>query len=679
MMRTWPFTLSLTIVALTVGSSQAQQPSGPPPAMQVGAAKVDVTPKFPVVLAGYGSRNTEYEGVDTKLWARALVLGKDEPLALVVLDNCGVPKSIVARLAERLEKRGVKRDRLVVAATHTHNAPTLQDYATILWAGRTTPAQDKHIAQYTSLVVEKMEAAVAAALENRRPLRLEWGQGRVNFGGNRRVLRGEKWSGFGFQRSGPVDHSLPVLAARDEKGIVRVVWTNYACHCTTVGSRNRIGGDWAGYANAWLEKTFPHAIALTTIGCGADIGPQPSGSLKIAEEHGRSIANEVKRVLAGRTTPLVSKPEPATRSIKLPLAEPQSRQYWERQAGARSFAGELAKSMLRRLDADGALPTAVDYPIAVWTFGDDLAIVWLAGEVVVDYSVRLKRELAWPRLWINAWANDMPGYIPSRRVLAEGGYEADFSQVYYDQPGRYDPRVEQVLITNVKELVGDRFAAKPNQPAAPYHQVPSGAPQAFRRLARWAANPRDEDEQQVLEKLRRLSRLATPAVGRLKQTDGEKTEWYDYAGDFVARVFIRQQQEGTELGWQTPAIAKKSDDSLVFCFTGGVGWQSQPSTAGFALHVNGRQKLAFDVVQKPSSWVASDKTVELLYLPSWTSNEDSGGFFFLSLPSSAVREDQTVTLSVRSLGKGSQRWFAIDAKQNIPQHLKQLQSALSPP
>ncbi len=84
-------------------------------------------------------------------------------------------------------------------------------------------------------------------------------------------------------------------------------------------------------------------------------------------------------------------------------------------------------------------------------------MVFLAGEVVVDYAVRLKRELDWSRLWINAWANDMPGYIPSRRVLEEGGYEADFSQVYYEQPGRYDPGVEDKLVQAVRELVGEPF------------------------------------------------------------------------------------------------------------------------------------------------------------------------------------------------------------------------------
>ena len=206
----------------------------------IGVAKVDVTPKGPVVLAGYGGRTTEHEGIDTKLWARAMVMGNKSPVAVVVLDNCGVPAGVTRRLAQRLVKHGITPRHLVVAATHTHNAPSLVGYAKVVWAGRMSPAQKKRMAEYTTFAIDRMESAVLRALKNRQLMQLEWAQGRVGFGGNRRVLNNGKWAGFGFQRNGPVDHSLPVLAARDADGKVRALWANYACHCTTVGSRNRV-------------------------------------------------------------------------------------------------------------------------------------------------------------------------------------------------------------------------------------------------------------------------------------------------------------------------------------------------------------------------------------------------------------------------------------------------------
>ena len=87
-------------------------------------------------------------------------------------------------------------------------------------------------------------------------------------------------------------------------------------------------------------------------------------------------------------------------------------------------------------------------------------MVFLAGEVVVDYALRFNKEFDWKRLWISAWANDMPGYIPSRRILNEGGYEAEFSQVYYDLPGAYLPEVEDIMTDGVRELLGKEYMAK---------------------------------------------------------------------------------------------------------------------------------------------------------------------------------------------------------------------------
>lgn len=445
------------------------------PLIPVGAAKVDVTPREPVVLAGYGSRKTEFESIETKLWARAMVFGDKNPAVIVALDNCGVPMSVTLRLAARLRKHGVARERLAVTATHTHNAPSLPGYAPILWVGRMTPEMEKRSADYANFAIEQMEAAVVAALKNRQPMRLEWAKGRADFGGNRRRLQDGRWAGFGFQRNGPVDHSVPLLAARDADGMVRAVWANYACHCTTLGSRNTVNGDWAGYANESIENDFSHAVSLITVGCGADVGPQPTGKLQYSQRHGNALAKEVRRLLSRPNKPLKQAPSVVSKQIKLPLEEPARREEWEERSGKAGFDGQLAKAMLARLDAEGRIPDEVDYPICAWTFGDDLAMVFLAGEVVVDYAVRLNRELDWKRIWLHAWANDMPSYIPSRRVLSEGGYEPGSSQIYYAKPGPYKPEIEDLLVNAIRDLLGPEFAAPPDQEPAPYHRIP-GAP-----------------------------------------------------------------------------------------------------------------------------------------------------------------------------------------------------------
>lgn len=644
--------------------------------VEVGAARVDVTPTEPVVLAGYGGRTKPHEGVDTKLWARALVIGEKKPVAIVVLDNCGVPSGVKERLVKRLVESGITSERLMVAVTHTHNAPTLEGYATIVWAGRTTREQDEATARYTAFAIEKMAVAVESALAQREPMELEWGKGRATFGGNRRVLQSGEWRGFGHQRGGPVDHSLPLLVAKDLQGKVRVLWANYACHCTTVGGRNHVGGDWAGAANDAMERRYPKATALMTIGCGADVGPQPGGTLQIAAKHGEHIAAEVARMLAKDKLSKLSKPPMVThQEIQLPLEEPKEREHWEQEVKRGGFHGELGKAMIRQLDTKGAIETEVAYPIHTWQFGPELAMVFLPGEVVVDYAVRLNRELDWRRLWITAWANDMPGYVPSRRILREGGYEADFSQVYYEKPGRYRPEVENLVVGTVRNLLGSEYFFRKGQKEAPFHASPSGEEEAFRRLKEWAQGPLSEAEQAVLKKVRSMIPVAQAGVARLIPAGAEETHWHNYAGDFVPRLFIRQSKRGTKLSWRSPAM-EAGKGPVVLCFTGGLGWESEPQTEGFRLSVAGKERLIFDVTRKLSRWISDEGEVELVYLPLWTSTVDSGGFFFVRLQELPEGAEKGISLSVHSIGEGSKRWFAVDRVQKIRRTVKLLQAGL---
>ena len=92
--------------------------------------------------------------------------------------------------------------------------------------------------------------------------------------------------------------------------------------------------------------------------------------------------------------------------------------------------------------------------VQAWRLGDQVTWVALGGEVVVDYALRLKKELKGPRaVWVTAYANDVMGYVGSRRVLKEGGYEADSSTIYYGLPTRWAAAVEERIVGKVREVV----------------------------------------------------------------------------------------------------------------------------------------------------------------------------------------------------------------------------------
>jgi len=441
--------------------------------LPVGVARVDITPDFPVRLTGYANRSTESEGVAMHIFAKALALGDDSgagPAVLITVENCGVPASLTRQVATALAaKAKLRPERLAICSTHTHTGPWLKDFLPLHSMEKLPAEHSAHIEQYTNRLGQWMEEAALAALANRRPARLAWTQGKVPLAMNRRPVKDGRCPGLGVNPQGPVDHALPLLRVQDTAGRVLAILLNYACHCTTLtGKHNQIHGDWAGVAQKLIEDENPGAVALVAIGCGGDANPEPRGEMEMTLTNGKAVADEARRLLHGAFTAVAPRIESQRVEIKLPFQNVPDRAELQKRLEVAAKAkpgtldarrGALAAHFLAQLDAGKPLQTALDYPVTAWAFGDDLAMVFLPGEVVVDYALRLKKEFDARRMWINAYSNDVPCYIVSRRVLAEGGYEPDTSMLGYGKPGQLDPCVEERIIEAVHQTVPRRFAA----------------------------------------------------------------------------------------------------------------------------------------------------------------------------------------------------------------------------
>lgn len=446
-MKMWRCAVLLTI--LTTGRAIAADSDATQP-IDVGAAAVDITPDYPIRLSGFGFRRTESEGVTQRIWVKALAIGSDEqgPAVLLAVDNVGVPGWMVEEVAGRLKRKcGLLRERFAVTFTHTHTAPMLKGVLPTLFGQPIPPEHQQHIDRYSQELTDKLEQASLAALKDRRPARLSWGVGRVGFSKNRRP------------KGGPVDQDLPLLAVKDLDGKLRAAYVNFATHCVTL-SNNQISGDWAGYAQEAIERNHPGAVALVSIGCGADSNPIPGvqgDKVEVAAEQGGEIAAEVERLLRGFLAPITKPVTGRLQRFELPLAELPTREAWEERVKVGKYIGYHAQVQLDRLSRGEELKEAIDYSVETWTFGQELAMVFLPGEVVVDYSLRLKRELDRSRLWVNAYSNDDPCYIPSERVLKEGGYEGASAMTYYDVPAPFRPGLEEKIISAVHKQLPATF------------------------------------------------------------------------------------------------------------------------------------------------------------------------------------------------------------------------------
>ena len=426
----------------------------------IGVAKVDITPQTPVRMYGYASRKTESEGIAGPLKASALAIGGDQgdgPAVLLCVDCGAVPTDVRQKVFEQLEADvSLKPERFVLSNSHNHSGPNLKGM------GSMEGQQLEHLAQYKRELTERLEQVVRQALAARKPGRLAWTTGSVGFAANRRVLTDGKWSGFGAVHDAPADHTLPVMRVTDAEGELRAVVVNYACHCTTLrGNFKEIHGDWAACAQEYIEADHPGAVAMVTIGCGADSDPCPHSTVKLCEQHGRALADEVKRLLQGPMSSIEPKLTARFEPLEVAFDNPPPKEKLEELAKK----SHSAKRLLERIERGEQAPASASYQVGTWVFGDDLAMVFLSDEVVVDYALRLKRELDGGRLWITAYTNDVSRYIVSGRLIDEGGYEVRNSlstAITYGQPDQLQPPMEDRIVNRVRELLPEGFhAAKP--------------------------------------------------------------------------------------------------------------------------------------------------------------------------------------------------------------------------
>jgi hypothetical protein len=309
-------------------------------------------------------------------------------------------------------------------------------------------ARDEEVVRrYTARLIDQVVEVIGAAIHKLAPAQVSFAQGFAGFAVNRRRAV--------MSRSlpGPVDHDVPVLAVKSADGTLRAIVFGYACH-NTVLADYVINGDYAGFAQEVLERQHAGATAMFVQDCGADANPLPRRSVELARKYGEILAAAVDEVLGGKMRPQSGPIQAAFQLVDIPFQKPPSREELQGRLNDRnSSLVRHARYMLSIYERQGKLPDRYPYPVQVWQFGPGLKWIILGGEVVVDYSLRFKQEYGWDDTWVAGYSNDVFAYIPSLRVLKEGGYEGGGAMIGYGQPGPFAPPVEEVIASQVAELV----------------------------------------------------------------------------------------------------------------------------------------------------------------------------------------------------------------------------------
>ena len=423
----------------------------------VGIAVRDITPEFPIRLAGYASRNKPAEKADQTIVVQAVALKNTsgERFVFVALDNCGVAHAFMQPVLQQCaDQFQLGRGAVAVVCSHTHSAPVLEHTLTAMY--QPTPAEHERIVEYSRSLRAKMVEVVGAALEDCQPAILEQGLGRATFAMNRRVYQGDK-VGMAENPDGPVDWDVPVLRVNGTNGAVRAILFGYACHGTSIATGDEfylISGDYMGYARQHLEALQPGAAAVYLTGMGGDSNPSPRRSLLDAKRHGLELAGAVMGVLNRPMRPVRGTFKLAYDEVELPFIGVPTRKQLETDAKSDNvYIKQRAEAYLKMLDAGQSLPKSVKLPLAALRLGDDLTFVLMGGEVVVDYARRIKRAYAEDHPWTIGYAYEVPCYIPSARLLLEGGYEADYSLIYYGFYGPFQAGIEAQLLNRLDTLI----------------------------------------------------------------------------------------------------------------------------------------------------------------------------------------------------------------------------------
>ncbi len=424
--------------------------------MKIGIGRTIITPQSPVWMAGYASRTEPGAGKVHDLWAKAMAMEDAQGTIAVIIttDLIGLTAGITDGVSKRIEEaHGIPRGNLMYNASHTHSGPVVRDNALFHMYGLDKENTDRAIA-YTQKLNEWLFQTIDTAIKDLQPGTLSWAIGEASFGKNRRQFNPNGGVSNGFNPIGPVDHDVPTLLAKDAKGGIKGILFGYACHCTTVGFQE-YSGDYAGYAQIHVENAYPGATALFAAGCGADQNPLPRRKLELAEKYGAELGHAVEAVVDNAMTPVTGPIETNYKTIQLELTKAPTLEEVEKTlTHSNKYEVRRAKKLQQLYKDNGKLSETLPYPIQVWKLGETVQMTALAGEVVVDYSRLIKYHYPAEKQFVLGYSNDCLAYIPSLRVLQEGGYEGGGAMLYYGIHGPFKHSVQNDIMNTIKELAG---------------------------------------------------------------------------------------------------------------------------------------------------------------------------------------------------------------------------------
>lgn len=410
--------------------------------LRVGRAATQITPT---------QKTGGVKQVLDELYAKALVLEKDDTAAAIVVLDLPVINRLVADGVRRLvaERTAIPAGSVMISVTHTHTGLTPG------WAGDSSfpalfpPKKGKLVEEarrYREFLIQSTVNAVIQAFEDLQPARVSAAVGHEDsLPFNRRFLMKDGTVVFnpGIGNSdivrpvGPIDPSVPVVFFESADGKPLATLVNYTMHLDTVGGEVYSADYPFTLSRCLADVNGPEMLTLFSIGTAGNInhvdvaGPKRQKGSAEAARIGIVLAAEVLRTYR-KLKPIDAGKLCVTReTVMLPPVDLQPGDLEKAKSlAAREEAGGPRLNLLERVFtqrvffADGRQGRPLDVEVQVITLGRDLAWVALPGEVFVEIGLSIKRGSPFPITIIHELAYDWIRYVPDRKGFQEGAYEA---------------------------------------------------------------------------------------------------------------------------------------------------------------------------------------------------------------------------------------------------------------
>ncbi len=415
LLRSFVFCIFTLVSSSVIGYGQAMISEMLP--VQMGTAKVNITPSVPVPMSGYGGRVDPFTEIHDQLFATALYFRSSEnSLLMITADLIGYTPQFIDETREMISTRiGTAPENIMITAVHNHGGPVTKTYE------KDVP---ETVEEYIEELQKKFINLSIQAQEKAVPIRMGTGKGHCELNINRRAEFADGGIWLGRASDKPCDHEVSVVRFDDFNNHTLAILINWPCHATASGPKNyQITADWPGAAARYLNKQVGDEVVVAIMaGASGDINPiyGPGSDFKEIETVGYHVGKVAWNTYNQISTFQVGSLQAITSSLILP----------GKQAGNDHFPQEVYEE-------------GPDIEIRLTTFRiGPLVLAGVSGEVMNEIGTRIKNESPYTSTAIVTHCNGSSGYICTDKAFTEGGYEVKVTRL---MPGAEKPLISRVL------------------------------------------------------------------------------------------------------------------------------------------------------------------------------------------------------------------------------------------